>query len=495
MTMNDNQLQAKIAGSPYFSPDLAPTRQDQRTWSVRDMSMLWISMAACIPTYQLASGMIAKGMNCWQALLTVLVGNLVVLVPILLNAHAGTKYGIPFPIYCRSSFGVLGANIPALLRGMVACGWFGIQTWIGGEALYVLLTTMIPALKGGAVIGFFGVTWGHLLCFAAFWSLNMAIVFRGIESVRFLLNIKAPMIIVLGLLFLAWAYFAAKGFGPMLSRPSEFAEGGAKAGKFWVVFVTSLTAVVGFWSTLSLNIPDFSRFCRSQRDQVLGQAIGLPASMTFFAFIGIAVTSATFVIFGKTIWDPVQVLGQFKNPLVLVLAMVAICIATLATNIAANIVGPANDFANLYPGKISFRMGALLTGFLGMAVQPWNLIADPTRYMELWLAGYSSLLGAVGGILIADYYVLRRMKLEVADLYSGHGLYWYVGGFNPIAVVALILAVAPCVPGFVGNLFPTVFVSNFWMDLYPYAWFLSLAVGFVVHIIAMKIFGRMISMQ
>ncbi len=453
MASDHKEFQSKVADSPYYSSDLAPTLLEQRTWTARDMTVLWISMAACIPTYTLASGMIEKGMNWWQAVLTVLVGNLVVLVPIILNAHAGTKYGISFPIYCRSSFGILGANIPALLRAMVACGWFGIQTWIGGQALYVLLCTLIPGMANAPMLGFLGINASQFGCFVAFWLLNIAIVFRGIESVRFLLNIKAPLIIALGLLFLAWAYLAAKGFGPMFSKPSAFIEGGSKAGKFWSVFVPSLTAVVGFWSTLSLNIPDFSRYCRSQRDQALGQSIGLPTSMTFFAFIGIAVTSATFVIFGKTIWDPVVVLSQFKNPLVLIIAMIALCIATLATNIAANIVGPANDFANLYPGKISFRTGAVLTGILGMAVQPWNLVSDPTNYMELWLGGYSSLLGAVGGILIADYYALNKTKLEVSELYLGSGRYWYVGGFNPIAIIALCVAVAPCIPGFIGRLF------------------------------------------
>jgi NCS1 family nucleobase:cation symporter-1 len=479
MDQDLDRWQREVVQSPYFSRDLAPTRPEQRSWKSKDMAVLWISMSACIPTYTLASGMIEQGMDWIQAILTVLIGNLIVLVPLILNAHAGTKYGIAFPIYCRSAFGILGANVPAVLRAMVACGWFGIQAWIGGQAIYILTCTLIPSFQSGPTIAWLGMNLGQVACFLAFWLLNLAIAFRGIESIRFLLNVKAPLLIILGLCLFAWAYVAANGFGPMLSKPSAFIEGGIKEGKFWSVFLPSLAAVIGFWSTLSLNIPDFSRYCGSQRHQIVGQIVGLPTTMTLFAFIGVAVTSATFVIYGKTIWDPVIVLSKFSNPIVVVIAMIALCIATLATNIAANVVGPANDFANLYPGKISFRTGALITGIFGILVQPWRLVSDPSQYMELWLTGYSSLLGSIAGILIADYYIIRRTELDLTDLYRQGGRYWYWGGFNPIALVAFMLGIAPSAPGFFGKAFPALNVSNFWLELYTYAWFIGFGIAFL----------------
>jgi NCS1 family nucleobase:cation symporter-1 len=305
------------------------------------------------------------------------------------------------------------------------------------------------------------------------------------------LNIKAPLLILLGLVLLGWAYYAANGFGPMLAKPSAFAAGGTKAGQFWPFFFASLTANVGFWATLSLNIPDFSRYAYSQRDQMLGQAIGLPTTMALFSFIGVAVTSATAVIYGETIWDPVVVLSKFTNPFVLFVAMLSLCIATLATNIAANVVSPANDFAHLAPRWISFRTGGFITGLIGILMQPWKLVADPTGYIFRWLVAYSALLGAVGGVLIADYFVIRRTRLDLAGLYKKDGPYWYAGGFNPAAVIALVLGIAPCVPGFLANVSESwkASLAPIWSDLYHYAWFISFGVSFVVYVVLMKVVG------
>src|SRR5262249_23700680 len=271
--------------------------------------------------------------NWWQAVLTIFLGNVIVLIPMVLNAHAGTKYGIPFPVYCRASFGLLGANVPAMLRALVACGWFGIQTWIGGWAIYKILAVYFPQWERLDKFEGLDINLTQLLCFLFFWGINMFVISRGIESIRFLLNIKAPLLIALGLALLAWAYGKAGGFGPILSQPSKFVEGGPKAGQFWAFFFPALTANIGFWATLSLNIPDFTRYAYSQRDQVLGQALGLPTTMGLYSFIGVAVTSATIIIYGHEIWDPVVLLAMFTNPAVLVLAMFALCLATLATNI------------------------------------------------------------------------------------------------------------------------------------------------------------------
>src|SRR6476620_107025 len=444
----DVEVSIEIEHSTLYNKDLAPVPRARRTWRVGSFAALWISMSACIPTYMLASSLIGGGMNWSQAILTIFLGNLIVVVPMILNAHAGTRYGIPFPVFCRASFGTRGANVPALMRAFVACGWFGIQTWIGGAAIYKILGVFFPALTTPGAPAFLGITLAEFVCFLFFWAINMFVVYKGIESIRFLLNIKAPLLIALGLLLLGWAYKNAGGFGPILSQPSAFDPGQPKSGQFWLYFFPALTGMIGFWATLSLNIPDFSRYAVSQRDQVIGQAMGLPLTMALYSFIGVAVTSATTIIYGRTIWDPVDVLTRFTNPVVLVVAMIALCIATLATNIAANVVSPANDFSQLAPRKISFRTGGLITGIIGVLIMPWKLVADPSGYIFTWLIGYSALLGPIGGIMIADYFVVRRRQLNVGELYDETGEYRYTNGISLAAVVAFVLAVLPNLPGF-----------------------------------------------
>ncbi|HEX9006544.1 MAG TPA: NCS1 family nucleobase:cation symporter-1 [Bacteroidota bacterium] len=476
---------SSVARSPLINKDIAATTLSQRKWATYDIAALWISMSACIPTYMLASSLISEGMNWYQAVLTVFFGNLIVLIPMILNAHAGTKFGIPFPVYCRASFGVRGANIPAMLRAFVACGWFGIQTWIGGWAIYKIMTIYIPSWDQ-LPASIAGINIAQLGCFLVFWGINMFVIYKGIESIRFLLDIKAPLLIVLGLALLAWAYRQAGGFGPILSQPSAFVPGGAKEGQFWTVFFPSLTGMVGFWATLSLNIPDFTRYSRSQRHQVLGQAIGLPTTMALYSFIGVAVTSATIVIYGgHPIWDPVVLLTRFTNPIVLAVSLFALCLATLATNLAANVVSPANDFANLWPSKITFRVGGLITGVIGILIQPWKLVADPSGYIFTWLIGYSALLGPIGGILIADYFVVRRTELRTLELYKVSGEYTYRSGFNPAAILALVLGVIPNIPGFLGTIrvVDPGSVGPFLMQLYNYAWFVGFIVAFAAYLV------------
>ncbi len=473
-----------LGNSPLINEDLAPTKVSQRTWGTYNIAALWISMSACIPTYMLASSLISEGMNWYQAVLTIFFGNAIVLIPMILNAHAGTKYGIPFPVYCRASFGVQGANIPALLRAFVACGWFGIQSWIGGWAIYKIVTIYVPSwdlLPPWLA----GINIAQFTCFMFFWGINMFVIYKGIESIRFLLDIKAPLLIALGLALLWWANERAGGFGPMLSQPSHFVPGGPKEGQFWAVFFPSLTGMIGFWATLSLNIPDFTRYAHSQRDQMLGQAIGLPTTMALYAFIGVAVTSATIVIYGAPVWDPVVLITKFTNPFVLAVSLFSLCLATLATNLAANVVSPANDFANLWPSRITFRIGGLITGIIGILIQPWKLVADPSGYIFTWLVGYSALLGPIGGILICDYFWVRRMSLNPVQLYEGDGEYSYSNGFNPAAIIALLLGIAPNIPGFLGTIrvIDPAVVGSFLMNLYSYAWF----VGFGVALLAYRI--------
>jgi nucleobase:cation symporter-1, NCS1 family len=483
LAANAPDVLVDIEQSRLFNADLAPVPVERRRWGMLSFAALWISMSACIPTYMLASSLIGGGMNWWQAVLTIFLGNVVVLVPMILNGHAGTRYGIPFPVYCRASFGTIGANVPAVLRALVACGWFGIQTWIGGDAIYKIGVTIFRWNPAPAT-NWLGITFPHFLCFLFFWGINMFVVWRGIETIRWLLNIKAPLLIAMGLLLLGWAYKKAGGFGPILSQPSAFEAGQAKAGQFWSFFFPALTGMVGFWATLSLNIPDFSRYAKSQRDQVIGQTLGLPLTMALYSFIGVAVTSATGIIFGQTIWNPVDVLTRFQNPVVLVIAMLALCVATLATNIAANVVSPANDFAHLAPKKISFRIGGLITGVIGVLMMPWKLVADPNGYIFNWLIAYSALLGPIGGILIADYFVCRRTKLNVSALYKADGEYRFTNGFSIVALISFAAGVLPSLPGFLVtvNLLNVASVPGVLSQLYNYAWFVGFGVAFVAYL-------------
>jgi len=481
---------AEAQKSRLYNQDLAPVPMSRRTWRVGSFAALWISMSACIPTYMLASSLIGGGMNWRQAILTIFLGNLILLVPMILNAHAGTRYGIPFPVYCRAAFGTSGANLPALLRALVACGWFGIQTWIGGDAICKILGVFFPSLAphAGAATAL-GITLPQFLCFLFFWGINMAVVYKGIDSIRVLLNIKAPLLVALGLLLLWWAWRHAGGFGPILSQPSAFDPGQPKAGQFAGFFFPALTGIIGFWATLSLNIPDFSRYAHSQRDQVMGQALGLPLTMALYSFIGVAVTSATAIIYGTTIWNPVDVLTRFTNPAVLIVAMVALCIATLATNIAANVVSPGNDFAHLAPKHISFRTGGLITGFVGIAMMPWKLLADPSGYIFTWLVGYSALLGPIGGILIADYFIYRRCRLNLRALYDPEGEYRFTGGVSIVALIAFAAGALPNLPGFLAqvNLVPAAKVPVFFLNLYSNAWFAGFGIAFVLYLILRKL--------
>jgi nucleobase:cation symporter-1, NCS1 family len=450
-----------LSASSLYNEDLAPVPVAKRTWGTYNYAALWIAMSVNIPTYLLASAMIAGGMSWKQAIFTVFFGNVLVLIPMLLNAHAGAQYGIPFPVFARSGFGVLGANIPAILRALVACGWFGIQAWIGGEAIDTMIVALAPGWKNFA--------WGVPICFAFFWLLNVIVIARGIKTIRFLQGVTAPFLIVIGVALLLWARAKAGGFGPMLATPSKFAT----FGEFFRFFIPSLTGVVAFWSTVALNIPDFTRYARSQRDQVIGQALGLPATMTFYSFIGIAVTSATVILFGQAIWDPVAVLARLSSPIAIAIAMIALLLATLNVNVAANVVSPANDFSNLWPKGISFRTGGLITCVIGVVMQPWRLLASYGNYVTGWLVGYSGLLGPVAGILICDYFVIRGTKLRTTDLYQRGGEYEYSHGFNWRAIAALAAGAAVA---FSGLVFPAL------RPIYNYAWFAGFGASFLVYL-------------
>jgi len=586
-----HELNSDISDSPLANPDIVPVPIKMRRWGWWDIACLWIGMAVCIPTYMLAAGLMSSGMNFKQAILTILFGNAVVLIPMILNAHAGTKYGIPFPVLIRTSFGISGAHIPSTLRGLVACGWFGIQTWIGGVAIYEMIRVFWPGigeLLGGRPLPLLGINLGQTLSFLFFWALHMAIVIAGVESIRKVEAWGAPILILIGLALGWWAWSVGGGFANVLAQSDHFQEpslqavrlddqsielkldllknsdgsyraselkvaagnsvkdatgfvdagetiepnelltlnagadekfaavklidkngkdfvittevkpvgGGVKVNWWLTVFFPLLTAMVGYWATLSLNIPDFSRFAKSQKEQFIGQAVGLPTTMTFYAFIGVFVTCASLLAFPDVLiseqapWDPVQLLARFKNPLIVFVSMFGLALATITTNVAANVVAPAVGFSNLAPNKITFKMGGIITGFIGILIMPWKLLASAGAYIFTWLIGYSALLGGIAGVMISDYYIFRRAKIDLLQLYIPNGKY---KGFNFAGITAFVLGVIPNIPGF---LIQVEFISpeslpSIFRTIYTYAWFVSFGIAFVAYpILAETIFKK-----
>ncbi|CAL9146128.1 unnamed protein product [Musa hybrid cultivar] len=458
--------------------DLAPVPVSARTFTAWDMASLWVGLVVGVPAYYLAGSLVNLGMAWWQGVATVFVANLVVLFPLVLTGVPGTRYGVPFPVLARAAFGVRGAHVPTLLRALVGCGWYGIETWIGGQAVFLLLPA---ALKSSAsalsVIPWLGTSPLEFSCFLVFWLAQMGTILRGMDGIRELEKYSAPILIFLSSALLCWAYVKAGGFGRMLSTPSRLSTA-----EFWNLFFPSLTANISYWATLALNIPDFTRYARSQKDQILGQ-VGLPVFMGAFTFLGLAVTSATEVIFGRIISDPIHLLGQIGGLSTTIVAIFGISLATITTNIAANVVAPANALVNLSPSAFTFRKGALLTALLGIAFQPWRLLSSSESFVYTWLLGYSALMGPIGGIIIADYYLVKRMELDMSALYSNdpRGPYYYQKGFNVAAMAALVAGILPILPGLLHKVGILASTSGAFVVAYNNAWFVSFFVAGVAY--------------
>ncbi|HSO29261.1 MAG TPA: NCS1 family nucleobase:cation symporter-1 [Candidatus Sulfomarinibacteraceae bacterium] len=482
------EADAALGTSSLHNEDLAPVPIAKRTWTTYNYLSLWVGMSINIPSWLLASGLIALGMSWVQAIVTIFLGNLIVLVPMLLISHGGTKYGVPYPVLARASFGVFGANLPALIRAGVACGWFGIQTWIGGTALFAVLSALLGpdswwATAGTISIGI-GVAasqpWTLWLSFAIFWALNIVIILWGMDAIKRFEAWAAPFLIAVFLGLMVWMIVDAGGLGPVVDEPGTLGWGEG----FWNIFPISLMGMIAFWSTLSLNMPDFTRFGRSQREQAIGQALGLPTTMTIFPLVGVLTTSATVIVFGEAIWDPVALTARMENPIILLVMLATLAIATLTTNVAANVVSPSYDFSNVWPKRISFRTGGIITGILGILIMPWNLLNDPNSYIFTWLGTYGGATGAIAGVLIADYWVLRGQRLHLADLYKADGMYRYASGWNWIAVVSLLVGIVFAIGGAnsaSGAPFPVDGFIPALRSFYDYSWVVGLVIAFVVY--------------
>ena len=462
-----------VISSSRYNNDIAPTRVDQRTWKTRHIASLWVGMAICVPTYTLGGVLTAYfGLSVGEALWAIFLANVIVLIPLVLNAYPGTKYGIPFPVVLRSSFGIIGSNVPCLIRALIACGWFGIQTMFGGLAIHLLFSAVSDgwaSLGGtGEVIGFF-----------IFWVINLWVVIRGAESIKMLETLAAPMLLLVGIGLIVWAYPQAS-ITELLAKPPNRPEDAS----FYGYFFGGLTAMVGFWATLSLNIPDFSRFADSQKSQVKGQIIGLPVTMFLFAALGVILTSASQQLVGETVSDPISLIGKIDSPFWVILSMLMIIIATLSTNTAANIVSPTNDFQNIAPKVVSNTRGVIITGLVGVVLMGWELLkklewivsdVSVESLYSNWLIGYSSLLGPIAGIMIVDYFLVKRQTLDLPALYLDNSTYpaWNLSGF-----VAFLIPVAL-------TLIAVTTGALSWF--YSYGWFTgSLLGGLIYYVMNMK---------
>ncbi len=468
-----------LLSSPRYNDDIAPTRAEQRTWSRWNVASLWVGMAICVPTYTLGGVLTAFfGLSVAEALWTILIANVVVLIPLTLNAYPGTRYGIPCPVVLRASFGIIGSNVPALIRAVVACGWFGVQTLFGGIAIHLLLSALFESwasLGGtGEVIGFF-----------IFWVLNITVVIRGSESIKHLEAWAAPLLLIVAVGLAAWAW-PKVSIPELLATPATRPEGAPVFG----YFMAGLTAMVGFWATLSLNIPDFSRFARSQRAQITGQIIGLPLTMLLFSGLGVLLTAASLELVGETVSDPINLIGYIDSPAWVVLSMLMIIVATISTNTAANIVSPTNSFQNVAPRYISENRGVLITGAIGILLMSWELLQklnwiDTDISLEAlystWLIGYSSLLGPIAGIMVVDYFLVKKQSYDLLALYRDDAGY---PAWNKAGLIAFAVPVGLTVLTLVSRGMEWSLVADYTGWFYDYGWFTGSFLGGLIYYFA-----------
>ena len=458
-----------------YNRDLAPISEEKRNWSWVNYSTVWMGMVHNVVAYTTAALLVQQGMSPWQALGTVTVANIILIAAMWANSIAGAKYGLPFPVLLRASFGRSGAQIPVVIRAFVAIFWFAVQTYVGSQAINAILGGLIPGWSSldASIIGMDLNLW---ISFALFWVLHAYVIFHGMERVKFFELWAGPIVIVAGLVLVVWAVNAAGGVGPLMDAPSRLSPG-----EFWPLFAISVTGLVSVWSTLVLNIPDFTRFSRSQKDQLVGQAIGLPLTTILFSVMSIAITAGSAVAFGRPIAEPVALLQAFDNPVILFIGGAIILIATLSVNVAANIVSPAYDLVNLFPRRLNFVSAGLISIVIGVFFMPWLWMDDAGTIFAV-LGYIGGALGPVAGIMLADFYLIRRRNYDLESFYIRDGEYEYAGGWNLRAIAATVIGLAVA---FVGVFAPLVGLESLGF-LSGYTWFLGLIVAFFAYTFLMR---------
>ncbi|WP_252606831.1 NCS1 family nucleobase:cation symporter-1 [Bacillus paralicheniformis] len=454
--------------------DLQPLKPEERTWKAVNFASIWMGCIHNIPTYATVGGLIAIGLSPWQVLGIIAVASIVLYAALALNGHAGAKYGVPFPVLIRSSFGIYGANIPAFLRGFVAIMWFGIQAFAGSIALNILILNMWSGWKDiGGDWNLFGLHLSGLLSFVFFWGIHLLVLHHGMESIRKFEVWAGPLVYLVFGGMVWWAVDIAGGLGPIYSQPGKFQTFGEL---IWP-FLAGVTGIIGIWATLILNIPDFTRFAASQKEQIRGQFYGLPGTFVLFAFASITVTSGSQAAFGEPIWDVVDILAHFDNPYVIALSVITLCIAAISVNVAANIVSPAYDLANFLPKYIDFKRGSYLTAVLALFTFPWKLMENEASVFS-FLGTIGGILGPVAGVMLADYFIIRKRTLCLEDLYSASGQYMYYKGYNYRAFAAVALG---ALMSLIGSYIPAM------KPLYDVSWFSGVLIASFAYILLMRI--------
>ena len=472
--------QIKTIDNPFWNKDLDPIALEGRTWSTYNFIALWISMVIAPGTFMLGSGLIASGMNWWQAGITMFVGSMIVVVPIILTGCIGTKYGISFPIVLRVCFGMHGAKLIALVRGAVACCWFGISSWIGSGAVFAFLRLFFPSIQN-FVVESLELNYIQFACFIAFICLEIFIICKGMHGIKFITSYSTPILIIFSVILFVWAWVKAGSFSAVLSASCSLQHGNEI--NFGYIFLPSLTAIVGVWCALSLSIPDFTRYAKSQKSQIVGQSLSLPFAMTLYSFLGVFVAGTSILIYGTAIWNPDALIEKFDNPIASGIATLVLIVSVLTTNLAANIVSPANDISNLFPRLISFRTGGVVACILGIFIFPWKILADPYSYIFVWLTSYPPVMGAIAGIIISDYYLVRKRKIVLSETFNRSGIYSYTNGWNITAFITVILAVIPIIPGFISKFYPkcgNVF-PNWIIHISDYGWWISSLIAITLY--------------
>ncbi|KAL6300389.1 permease for cytosine/purines, uracil, thiamine, allantoin-domain-containing protein [Sparassis latifolia] len=443
------------AQSLLVNDDLSPVGPEKRTWGTWNFVAFWIADSFNINTWMIASSMVQLGLSWWQAWIAVWVGYGVVAPFIVLNARPGAIFHVTFPVVARTSFGMWGSLWCVFNRGAMACIWYGVQASIGGSCVLVMLRTMWPSVNNihNSMPASSGTNTRDFMCFFLFWLISLPAIWIPIHKVRHLFTLKAIIVPVAGISFFIWCIVKARGVGPIVHQPSQLR--GSVLG--WAM-VTSIMSCVSNMATLVTNAPDFASRSRRPSDAILPQLITVPLGFSIVSFLGIIVSSSSQAIYGEAIWSPINLLGMFLDDhpshatrFGVWFISASFIIAQLGTNISANSISAGCDLTALFPRFINIRRGGYIAAIVGMCMLPWNLLKSSNSFTN-YLSAYSVFLSSIAGVMITDYYVIRKGHYRIKDLYrtSRDGWYWYTFGVNFRAYAAYISGILINVVGFAG---------------------------------------------